>query len=279
MTQLLLQENHCQWHCFFTAGGLHNHVSHHVLAAYSMGAPSSSLLAAYELHDQMPMELPRFRITESNFGQYLGQDDAYSSYLAFFHSKIQESSSAEVIERFVFSDSVHRLLVRLVSGAIHPLIQMGHGVEFGLDALVAEGLAQACVHSAQAEALFPPTWPLKNSERFRSSSVNSFSNFASRLGANLGVVSGKKENFFAAARGLSKTRQRTCRLGLSGFSILGNILRDPRLAPGEVNSPSDSSKFTSAYVNDLNVRKLELMVQQIEKQGGCDCPLDGRVGH
>ena len=30
-------------------------------------------------------------------------------------------------------------LVRTVSGAIHPLIQMGHGVEFGLDALVAEG--------------------------------------------------------------------------------------------------------------------------------------------
>ena len=28
---------------------------------------------------------------------------------------------------------------RSVSGALHPLIQLGHGVEFGLDALVAEG--------------------------------------------------------------------------------------------------------------------------------------------
>ena len=35
-----------------------------------------------------------------------------------------------------------RLHFRTVSGAIHPLIQIGHGVEFGLDALVAEGCVE-----------------------------------------------------------------------------------------------------------------------------------------
>lgn len=35
---------------------------------------------------------------------------------------------------------VHRDHIRAVSGAIHPFIQIGYGVEFGLDALVAEGL-------------------------------------------------------------------------------------------------------------------------------------------
>lgn len=35
-----------------------------------------------------------------------------------------------------------RTVSSAVSGAIHPLIQMGHGVEFGLDALVAEGYAK-----------------------------------------------------------------------------------------------------------------------------------------
>jgi hypothetical protein len=31
------------------------------------------------------------------------------------------------------------MLIRAVSGAIHPLIHIGHGVEFELDSVVAEG--------------------------------------------------------------------------------------------------------------------------------------------
>ena len=39
------------------------------------------------------------------------------------------------------------LMVRLFAGFLHPLIQLMYGVEWGQEAVVAEGLAQAAVHS------------------------------------------------------------------------------------------------------------------------------------
>lgn len=74
----------------------------------------------------------------------------YPNYLAFFHRLIATpphhhspyagcaSSVVPVLERFLL-DGESQMLVRAVSGAIHSLIHIGHGVEFGVDALVAEG--------------------------------------------------------------------------------------------------------------------------------------------
>jgi hypothetical protein len=41
------------------------------------------------------------------------------------------------------------MLVRLFAGFLHPLIQLMYGVEWGQEAIVAEGLAQAAVHSGE----------------------------------------------------------------------------------------------------------------------------------
>lgn len=44
-----------------------------------------------------------------------------------------------VIEQYLFGGE-GQMLIRAVSGAIHPLIHIGHGVEFELDGVVAEGM-------------------------------------------------------------------------------------------------------------------------------------------
>ncbi|KAF8508560.1 hypothetical protein JB92DRAFT_3144988 [Gautieria morchelliformis] len=48
------------------------------------------------------------------------------------------------------------MLLRLVSGALHPFTQVGYRLEFGSDLLVATGIAQAAVHASQAFAYLPP---------------------------------------------------------------------------------------------------------------------------
>lgn len=47
------------------------------------------------------------------------------------------------------------MLARLFAGLLHPLIQLMYGVEWGIEAVVAEGLAETAVHSAEiGEYLF-----------------------------------------------------------------------------------------------------------------------------
>lgn len=55
------------------------------------------------------------------------------------------------LEEYVFSPAANgngaNMLLRFISGAVHPTIQTGYGVEFGSNAMVAQALAQAAVHS------------------------------------------------------------------------------------------------------------------------------------
>jgi Questin oxidase-like len=50
-----------------------------------------------------------------------------------------------------------QMLTRFISRVVHPLIHAGHGAEFGLPGMMAEGLAQCAVHQAETHALTPPT--------------------------------------------------------------------------------------------------------------------------
>src|ERR1700759_4613277 len=46
--QKLLTKDHESHHCFFNPIGLHNHLSHHLLAAFDLGAGEGLLQAIYE---------------------------------------------------------------------------------------------------------------------------------------------------------------------------------------------------------------------------------------
>ncbi|CAL1713315.1 unnamed protein product [Somion occarium] len=99
-------------------------------------------------------------ITRGNWTQYLGTDyeHLYADYLEFFAKEIQTSGIGQTLEDYVFSHAANGngscMLLRFVSGAVHPMIQTGYGVEFGSDVMVAQALAQAAAHSPFAPEIF-----------------------------------------------------------------------------------------------------------------------------
>lgn len=93
---------------------------------------------------------------------------AYSRYIAFFHGEVARLGRDEAVRHYIFSPAGNgaaggghpRNLLLLYGGVLHPLLHIGFGLEFGDDVLVAEGLAQTCLHELGVlPELFPPGWP------------------------------------------------------------------------------------------------------------------------
>jgi hypothetical protein len=81
--QELLAKDHDTHHCYFNTIGFHNHLSHHLLAAYDLGASAQLLEAIYdeEAKMQRPIMLDQDEgvlkpgvINESNWTKYLGEE-------------------------------------------------------------------------------------------------------------------------------------------------------------------------------------------------------------
>ncbi|KAJ7717349.1 hypothetical protein B0H16DRAFT_1701012 [Mycena metata] len=94
----LLHKDYVSHHCFFNDLGFHNHLPHHLVAAYDMGAPPALLKLIYE--DLAPTLRPINRqgedITEANWITRLGERKAYGSYLAFFADQISKNGIDEI---------------------------------------------------------------------------------------------------------------------------------------------------------------------------------------
>ncbi|KAF9224210.1 hypothetical protein BS17DRAFT_780644 [Gyrodon lividus] len=158
VAESLLEQDRQKHHCFFNSQGFHNHLSHHLLAAYDLGAPASVLQAIYDAKSpaQRPIDvggdatLDQVNITSDNFREYVGQERYYRAFLTFFTEQIKELGVSETLERYIFSDTVNvegfYMLSRFMSGSYHSWIQTGYGAEFGSDAMVGQGLAQAAIH-------------------------------------------------------------------------------------------------------------------------------------
>ncbi|KAG0051208.1 hypothetical protein BGZ83_003993 [Gryganskiella cystojenkinii] len=142
----LLKENHYKNHCFFNDRGFHNHLTHAVLASYSLGASPERLRAIYESHavDQRPIGSVKKSFTSSDWKSEIGNHDFYASYLEFFRKEVPKLGRVEAIVKYAFDADV---VGRTFSGAFHPLIHLGYGVDFGVDAMVAEGLSMMAVTS------------------------------------------------------------------------------------------------------------------------------------
>ncbi|KIJ41069.1 hypothetical protein M422DRAFT_780499 [Sphaerobolus stellatus SS14] len=168
-TETMLKKDQEEHHCYFRSEGLHNHLSHHLLAAYDLGAPLKLMQAIYddEAKVQQPIQpeasntAPRAGdITKDNWQKWLGNARAYSAYLQFFSEQIGELGMTKTLEEYVFSppsnDNKANMLSRVaVEGIFHPFIQIGYGLEFSMDIEVAAGLAQAAVHASHEFLYFP----------------------------------------------------------------------------------------------------------------------------
>ncbi|KAF9972178.1 hypothetical protein BGZ73_004717, partial [Actinomortierella ambigua] len=146
----LLQENHSKFHCFFNEQGFHNHLAHSLLASYSLGASPERLRALFESHakDQKPIGSVKKKFTTSDWRSEIGKRDYYASYLEFFSSEVSRLGRVEAIVHYGFEPET---IGRTFSGAFHPLIHLGYGVDCGVDATVAEGLAMMVVTSNMME--------------------------------------------------------------------------------------------------------------------------------
>lgn len=78
----LLAKDFDDHHCYFNDKGFHNHLSHHVLAAYDLGASEELLKAIYDsnasyqrpiLLDQVEGIVKPGEINESNWKEHLGK--------------------------------------------------------------------------------------------------------------------------------------------------------------------------------------------------------------
>ncbi|KLO18661.1 hypothetical protein SCHPADRAFT_866161 [Schizopora paradoxa] len=170
LMQKLLKDDFDKHHCFWGKVGFHNHLPHHLLAAYDFAAPPKVLQAIYdeEMKVQSPINLVDrqtgavapldIQVTMENWTEHVGQDKNYVSFLAFFRTEVERLGPVACLEEYVFSPRANgnetRMLLRFAGGAVHPLIQTGYGVEFNEPLLVASGLAQTAVSKPLCPEVF-----------------------------------------------------------------------------------------------------------------------------
>ncbi|KAL0069224.1 hypothetical protein AAF712_003587 [Marasmius tenuissimus] len=174
----LLRINHENWHTFYDEMGRHNHISHHLLALWSMGADAEILQKGYDLHVQLqkPKGDPKEAITKENFVDHLADRSYYKAYVDFFTKVVSEKGGVAALEEYLFSDEMNlqdfnenrevpEMLDHFHSGILHPLIHVGGGVEFGLPGMIVEGLAETAVNSAGNKHIVPRAMFEYHSER------------------------------------------------------------------------------------------------------------------
>ena len=146
LVKQLLDRNNKEHDIYFGDSHFHNHFPHALLSQFALGAPESRLKKEWEIEDYLnplPPKAPT-ELTDNNWTEYIGKDTFYHNYLDYFKQKIAADGTQKTVLNYALSET---LLPSFVSGAVHPLIHTGFGLEFDSDIVVAEGLAEAAVHS------------------------------------------------------------------------------------------------------------------------------------
>lgn len=170
----ILQENHDKYHIFFKSDGFHNHIAHHILSIYALGATKQEIQKAYDMNQdyqrpQYPVkdDVVRDMRDEATFAKYLGQEKYFSDYQAFFQKEIEAKGWQVVLNERLFArdKDADALLVRMYAGFLHPIIHLGFGVEFKQPAVIAEALAQAAIHNDWIGELLLPAEKMATEKR------------------------------------------------------------------------------------------------------------------
>jgi hypothetical protein len=143
-------------HVYFNHLGFHNHIVHHLLALFGTGADAAAIQKGFDanLGYQRPARPTHQDVVDDLFNtwshatKYLGKGHYYSDFLAFFQREIERKGWEAVVSEYLFSGNgaADDLLVRLYAGLLHPLLQLMYAMEWRQPAIVAEALAQTCVH-------------------------------------------------------------------------------------------------------------------------------------
>ncbi|KAI9778526.1 MAG: hypothetical protein M1839_008057 [Geoglossum umbratile] len=176
----VLQKNHEENHIFFNDEQFHNHIVHHILTIYALGASPEAIQTHYDdnktyqrrpdpVHQNVVDELGNYE----NRKKYLGKEQYSSDFQVFFQREIERLGWEETLLEYAFKgdEGADDILVRLFMGShypghrvllaakrylgfLHPIIHLGFGVEFKQPAIIAQALAQAAVHDNWLEPFF-----------------------------------------------------------------------------------------------------------------------------
>ncbi|KAK4070808.1 hypothetical protein Trihar35433_5275 [Trichoderma harzianum] len=157
----LLQENHTKFHAFFNYHEIthgifqHNHLAHHALTLFALGASPELIEKAYTANSGFQrIQPPLVEAVSDQLGDWavfelsVANEHNYANFLHYFEKYAAKHCIEELVNRFLFRGDqfAEQVFARQFLGFVHPLIHTLAGLEFGQPAIVAEGLAQACVH-------------------------------------------------------------------------------------------------------------------------------------
>ncbi|KAM0226829.1 hypothetical protein ACHAPO_012045 [Fusarium lateritium] len=133
---------------------------HHILALYGTGANAAQIQKAFDLRHKLQRSVePRNESVISDLlgswqtsVQYLGKEEHYPDFLAYFQKQIDDHGYKWVVKEYLLKGnaSANDLLLRFHAGVLHSLIQLMYGLEWEQPAIVAEALAQTCVHDVES---------------------------------------------------------------------------------------------------------------------------------
>lgn len=99
-------------HMYFGTGGFHNHIAHHLLSLFGVGATTAQIEQAYKdnAHYQNPPKALDERIIQDmsnteNFKKYLGNEEYYHDFLIFFQKEMEAKGWENTLQEYMFSGS------------------------------------------------------------------------------------------------------------------------------------------------------------------------------
>lgn len=102
-----------------------DHIVHHVLSMYALGASPGEIRAAYDRNQSY--QRPTFPVDpnvvkamhdQAKFQEYIHKEEHYSNYLAFFQEEIGAKGVGDVLNEYVFKgdERAESMLSRLFGG-------------------------------------------------------------------------------------------------------------------------------------------------------------------
>ncbi|KAK2869685.1 hypothetical protein FQN49_003117 [Arthroderma sp. PD_2] len=161
----LLQKDYEEHNIFFNDQGFHNHIDHHVLSIYALGASPADVERSFA-HDSsyqrpaLPVddEIVKRLGNPDEFRKLAGKREQYPNFLEFFKQELETKGVGPVVQEYVFAggEFADEMLARLFGGLVHPMIHLGFALEFNQPAIAAQALAQTAAHDKKLETFFQP---------------------------------------------------------------------------------------------------------------------------
>jgi Questin oxidase-like len=104
-----------------------DHTAHHLLTLFSLGASPGEIQAAYDRANSYQRAQPPVDndvvhniVEKANFKDYLGKEEQYANFLAFFQLELSTKGVAATLDEHIFAEDEHAddLRGRLFSGDV-----------------------------------------------------------------------------------------------------------------------------------------------------------------